>query len=161
MRGAHPVCLNPRRGPEAPAGILAGLVPVTAPERAGDGSMRFRIMTKSRKRKNRHGTGQPTSKPGRQSAKPTRPESRAAKVAPAAAANAASPARPRRPTKKAAMLTLLQQPGGAAIPELMSLTGWQAHSVRAVLTGFRKDGKELIRAKDDAGLTRYRLSASA
>ena len=52
------MCLNPRRGPEAPAGILAGLVPVTAPERAGDGSMRFRIMTKSRKRKNRHGIGQ-------------------------------------------------------------------------------------------------------
>jgi hypothetical protein len=58
------------------------------------------------------------------------------------------------------MLTLLQRPEGAAIPELMSITGWQAHSVRAVLTGFRNDGKELVRAKDDAGLTRYRLNAS-
>jgi hypothetical protein len=34
------------------------------------------------------------------------------------------------------------------------------HSVRAALTGLRKDGKELIRAKDDAGVTRYRLTAA-
>ena len=118
-------------------------------------------MTKSREPKNTHGTGQPTRKTGRKSAKPTKPESRATKAAPAAAANVTSPPRPPRPTKKAAMLTLLQQAEGAAIPELMSLTGWQAHSVRAVLTGLRKDGKELIRAKDDAGLTRYRLSAAS
>jgi Protein of unknown function (DUF3489) len=45
--------------------------------------------------------------------------------------------------------------------ELTEATGWQVHSVRAALTGFRKDGKELIRAKDDVGVTRYRLAAQA
>ena len=68
---------------------------------------------------------------------------------------------PARPSKKASILGLLQRPHGAAIGELTNATGWQPHSVRAVLTGFRKEGKELIRAKDEAGLTRYRIPAEA
>ena len=48
----------------------------------------------------------------------------------------------------------------AAISDLTAATGWQVHSVRAALTGLRKDGKELIREKDDAGVTRYRLTAA-
>jgi Protein of unknown function (DUF3489) len=48
---------------------------------------------------------------------------------------------------------------GAAISDLTAATGWQVHSVHTALTGLRKDGKELIRAKDQAGATRYRLSA--
>jgi Protein of unknown function (DUF3489) len=114
-------------------------------------------MTKSRKR---NGTGQPTRKTGPKPARPAKAESRRSATPPVVAADVSSPTRPARPTKKAAMLTLLQRPEGAAIPELMSITGWQAHSVRAVLTGFRNHGKELVRAKDDAGLTRYRLNAS-
>ena len=66
-----------------------------------------------------------------------------------------------RPSKKASVLGLLQRPGGAAISELTEATGWQAHSVRAVLTGFRKEGKELSRVKDEGGTTRYRLAAGA
>jgi hypothetical protein len=50
---------------------------------------------------------------------------------------------------------------GAAISDLIEATGRQVHSVRAALTGFRKDGKELIRAKDEGGVTRYRVAAEA
>ena len=67
---------------------------------------------------------------------------------------------PARPSKKAAILGLLQRSHGAAIGELTEATGWQVHSVRAALTGLRKDGKELTRTKDDAGVTRYRLGAT-
>ncbi len=75
-------------------------------------------------------------------------------------AGTGSVAAPIRQSKKAAILALLEQPDGAAIDDLTAATGWQVHSVRAALTGLRKDGKELIRAKDDAGVTRYRLSAA-
>ena len=87
---------------------------------------------------------------------------RQAKRAPAATASpvnakAGSVTVPIRQSKKAAILGLLERPDGAAISDLTAATGWQVHSVRAALTGLRKDGKELIRAKDDAGVTRYRL----
>jgi len=63
-----------------------------------------------------------------------------------------------RQTKKARVLGMLRQSGGASIAELMDGTGWQAHTVRAFLTGVRKDGKELIRTKDGASATRYRIT---
>ena len=67
---------------------------------------------------------------------------------------------PIRQSKKAAILGLLERPDGAAISDLTAATGWQVHSVRAALTGLRKDGKELIRTKDEVGVTRYRLTAA-
>ena len=42
--------------------------------------------------------------------------------------------------------------------DLMATTGWQAHSVRAALTGFRKRGIPVARAKDEAGTTVYRVT---
>jgi hypothetical protein len=85
------------------------------------------------------------------------PPSAAEPIAPAAAA----PAKPPRPSKKASLIALLQRPDGAAISDLIEATGWQVHSVRAALTGFRKEGKELVRAKDEGGVTHYRLAAEA
>ena len=38
-------------------------------------------------------------------------------------------------SKKAIIVALLQRPDGGPIGELTSVTGWQAHSVRAALTG--------------------------
>jgi hypothetical protein len=76
-----------------------------------------------------------------------------------AAAPAASPsATPARQTKKGSILALLQRPKGAAIGELIEATGWQVHSVRAALTGLRKEGKELVRDKNEAGVTLYRIA---
>ena len=66
-----------------------------------------------------------------------------------------------RPSKKASILALLQRPQGAAIGDLTEATGWQTHSVRAALTGLRKEGKELARIKDEGGISHYRLAATA
>ena len=72
-----------------------------------------------------------------------------------------APAMPVRQSKKASILALLQRPQGAAIGDLTAATGWQTHSVRAALTGLRKEGKELVRVKDQGGVTHYRLAAAA
>jgi hypothetical protein len=68
-------------------------------------------------------------------------------------------AAPKRQSKKAAILSLLQQPDGAAIADLTAATGWQVHSVRAALTGLRKEGKEVLRVKNATGVTHYRLAS--
>ncbi len=70
-------------------------------------------------------------------------------------------AAPARQTKKATVIALLERPDGAAISDLIGVTGWQVHSVRAALTGLRKEGKDLVRAKDATGVTHYRLAAPA
>jgi hypothetical protein len=117
-------------------------------------------MPKSRKPNTAKALPQPARNTGRKpKAKiPQRPVSKAA----------ASPGRkiglataPPRPSKKAAILALLQRPEGAALGDLTEATGWQVHSVRAALTGLKKEGKELGRAKDAAGVTHYRLAANA
>src|ERR1051325_3019279 len=113
-------------------------------------------MPKSRKRSSMK-AGRATRKPAR-AAKPKR---RAAKAASSRALKARSAGTPARPSKKAAILGLLQRSKGAAISDLIAATGWQAHSVRAALTGLRKQGKELARDKDPAGVTHYRLAAEA
>jgi hypothetical protein len=68
---------------------------------------------------------------------------------------------PVRQSKKAAVIALLARPEGAAISDLIGVTGWQVHSVRAALTGLRKEGKDLVRTKDATGVTHYRLAAPA
>ncbi len=72
----------------------------------------------------------------------------------------AEPATPRG-TKKATITALLQRPNGAGMAELVSVTGWLEHSVRAALTGLRQDGHEISRSKDASGATRYRIAAAA
>ncbi len=44
--------------------------------------------------------------------------------------------------------------------DLMASTGWQAHSVRAALTGFRKREIPVARAKDETGVTVYRIAGA-
>lgn len=52
------------------------------------------------------------------------------------------------------MLKLLQRQQGASIADLMRETGWQAHSVRAALSGLRKRDIEILRERKK-GMTRY------
>jgi len=43
-----------------------------------------------------------------------------------------------RESKQTKLIALLERPEGASIAELMKATGWQAHSVRGVMSGALK-----------------------
>lgn len=65
-----------------------------------------------------------------------------------------------RQTKAALVLQLLTREQGATLAELIEATGWQAHTVRAALTGLRKKSHAVEKRKrDDA--TCYQLVAAA
>lgn len=114
-------------------------------------------MPKSRKASRK--SAQPR-KTGRNSSKPAKKQQSVAKAASSRALKMRSGAPSSRPSKKGAILALLQQPKGAAIEDLIAATGWQVHSVRAALTGLRKEGRKLLRDRDAAGITHYRLLAA-
>jgi hypothetical protein len=61
-------------------------------------------------------------------------------------------------TKTALVGKLLARPRGATVPELMTATGWQNHSVRAFFTGLRKKGCSLVREERTSGEMAYRLA---
>ena len=60
-------------------------------------------------------------------------------------------------SKKSILMDLLKRPKGASIDEMTSATGWQAHSVRAAITGLRKSGHAVLLNKDDQNASRYRI----
>ena len=64
-----------------------------------------------------------------------------------------------RVTKQERVLTLLSQPNGASIEEMMQATDWQQHSVRGFLAGTvkRKLGFSLTSLKPNGGVRRYRI----
>lgn len=70
-----------------------------------------------------------------------------------------------RTTKTAIVSKLLSRPRGASLGDITAATGWQAHSIRAFLTGLRKKGIVLEREQRRDGATGYRIiktgSASA
>lgn len=64
-------------------------------------------------------------------------------------------------TKTALVCKLLARPRGATVPEVMTATGWQNHSVRAFFTGLRKKGLSLAREERTSGELAYRLVQDA
>ena len=62
-------------------------------------------------------------------------------------------------TKRRHILVLLQQEQGVSMAEMMQATGWQAHSVRALLSGLRKKDLAVVCTKQADGPSRYRISA--
>jgi hypothetical protein len=60
-------------------------------------------------------------------------------------------------TKRALIMDLMQRQDGATLGELVEATGWLPHTTRAALTGLRKKGLTLDRAKRPDGSTSYRL----
>jgi hypothetical protein len=64
-----------------------------------------------------------------------------------------------RVTKQGRMLTLLSQPEGASIQQMMQATNWQQHSVRGFLAGTVKGklGFSLKSEKPDDGVRRYHI----
>ena len=67
--------------------------------------------------------------------------------------------KPSRKTKTALVCEMLTRPDGAKLEELCKATGWQAHTVRAALSGLRKAGHVIERGKDAAGQSVYRIAA--
>ncbi len=94
-------------------------------------------------------------------ANPAAPARAKGRAAPGAAAQTVAVPRSRPPSKVASAEVLLRRPGGATVADLMTATGWQQHSVRAVLSGLRKQGAKLEKAKDPASGTIYRIIADA
>ncbi len=74
----------------------------------------------------------------------------------------ATPAKDAREgSKKAVVLELLRRPEGATLADIMSATGWQAHSVRGFLSGAlgKKMGLAIESVKTPDGARSYRLKA--
>ena len=67
----------------------------------------------------------------------------------------------REGSKKADVLALLRREGGATLLELMTATGWQAHSVRGFLSGAlgKKMGLTVNSAKREDGTRVYSIGA--
>jgi Protein of unknown function (DUF3489) len=92
--------------------------------------------------------------------KPTRSvESKAERVAAAKTPVKIDQPQVERVTKQERVLTLLSQPNGASIEEMMQATDWQQHSVRGFLAGTvkKKLGFSLTSVKPNDGVRRYRI----
>lgn len=80
----------------------------------------------------------------------------------AGVAAATAPSTPKLLSTKAEMVTkLLLRGRGATALELIAATDWQAHSVRAFLSGLRKKGRLLVREARKGGDLAYRIEAVA
>lgn len=75
-------------------------------------------------------------------------------------ANHPAPAKPVRKSKKDQLVTLLSKPNGARASLIAERLGWQAHTVRAALSGLRKDGHPVVMSKSPkTGETVYAIAA--
>lgn len=66
----------------------------------------------------------------------------------------------RRTTKIAQVIEHLQQEEGATLDQLVEVTGWQPHSVRAALTSLKKKGHAIDKVKRGE-VTCYKISETA
>jgi hypothetical protein len=86
-------------------------------------------------------------------------ESKAERVSAAKTPMKADEPRGERLTKQERVLTLLSQPEGVSIEEMMQATDWQQHSVRGFLAGTvkKKLGFSLTSSKAKNSARRYRI----
>lgn len=64
-------------------------------------------------------------------------------------------------SKSASIAKLLTRRRGATMDEMIAATTWQAHSVRAFLSGLRKKGNLLAKEQRKSGQLAYRMSKSS
>jgi hypothetical protein len=66
----------------------------------------------------------------------------------------------REGSKKAIVLDMLRRPAGATLAEIMSATGWQAHSVRGFISGglTKKMGIKIESFKSEGKERAYRIA---
>lgn len=104
----------------------------------------------------------PTPKPLKpsQSPKPTEPPKSPIAVKKVDPPEALRPIAIKASSKQAQVIALLKNPQGAKLPELMQVTGWQAHSIRGFLSGMikKKLNLNLISQKHD-GAQIYRIAS--
>jgi len=86
----------------------------------------------------------------------TKPRRTQAQPVAAKTAAVREPKASRQPSKLEVIRSLLVHPAGASLDELVAATGWQPHSVRAGMTGLRKQGLNIVRTKAD-GTTRFAI----
>ncbi len=67
---------------------------------------------------------------------------------------------PARVSKPGLIRARLEANGGASLAELVEATGWQPHSIRAAMTGLRKQGLTIQKTPVD-GVTRFATVAHA
>lgn len=60
------------------------------------------------------------------------------------------------PRKPEIIFRLIKRSKGARIQDLQKATGWQAHSIRAALTGLRKQGVRIDHSRTPSGKTIYK-----
>jgi len=97
---------------------------------------------------------------------PTKPKTAASRKPKAATSRKPAAAKTASPTKHQQVVDALRRPGGATLAELIELTGWQPHTVRAVLSnindghsGPRKIEQVPIESfKEDDGTRRWRIA---
>lgn len=70
------------------------------------------------------------------------------------------PVAPRTGTKLATIIETMRQPHGATITQMMAATGWQAHTVRGVISGMvkKKFGHVVFTEKASAAVRTYRIT---
>ncbi len=61
------------------------------------------------------------------------------------------------PTKPELILKLISRKNGATMDDLQKATGWQAHSVRAGLTGLRKKDIQIDHNRAASGKAAYKV----
>lgn len=90
---------------------------------------------------------------------PSSSSRRTGKAPPAPAARDAAEA---PTTKQGQLIDLLKQWAGASLADLMSATGWQAHSVRGVISGVLRKRLQLpVISETVDGTRRYRIAEPA
>jgi hypothetical protein len=103
-----------------------------------------------------------SQKPAKDKAKTAKPAAAKDTKAkrPAKAAPAKEPGTLRPDSKGAQALALISRPKGASLAEIMKATGWQAHSVRGLISGTlgKKLGIKINSAKREDGERVYSLS---
>jgi hypothetical protein len=73
---------------------------------------------------------------------------------------AEEPPAARNPSKLDQLASMLSRPEGASLAELITATGWQAHSVRGALAGSLKRKGHDIRSEKVDGERRYSIGAA-
>jgi hypothetical protein len=62
--------------------------------------------------------------------------------------------------RKQQLLNMLARENSAGSAEMIAATSWLPHTLRATLSGLRKQGHDISRIKDESGNSRYQLTVS-